>query len=116
MQYLILFLSIFIIVYLIYLIFLVNRNNALNKFKNGKELTYLKYLYKLNYDKINIKSLANLVVLSNAFILALVVTFVSIFNNFLIQMLVGLVVLIPMILIIYHIIGRYYQKKQRRKK
>lgn len=114
MKQLILFISIFIIVYLFYLIFVISRKKSLNKWKNGKEMLYLKYRYKLNIDKINVKVLANVVGLSNAFIMALVVTIISLFKSFLIQMLVGIVLLIPSILIVYHIIGKYYQKRRKK--
>ena len=111
-----LFIIVFIIVYLVYFIFVINRKKSLNKWKNGKEMNYLKYRYKINIDKISIKSLANVIGLSNAFIMALVVAIISLIEGFLMQMLVCLVLLIPFILIVYHIIGKYYQMKLRRKK
>lgn len=116
MKQFILFILIFIIVYLFYFIFVICREKSLKKWKKGKELTYLKYRYKLNLDHINIKILANVVGLSNAFIIATVVTLISLFNNFIIQMLIGFISLFPLILIIYHIIGKYYQRKLRRNK
>lgn len=115
MKYVILFLSIFLVVYLIYIIFVVNRKKSLKKITNGKELTYLKYRYKLNYDKINIKSLAHAIALANAFIIAIVVTVISVFRSFWLQMLACIVVLLPTILVIYHIIGKYYQNIQKRR-
>lgn len=115
MKELILFLSAFIIVYLIYFIFVVSRKKSLQKFDKGRELTYLKYRYKLKYDKVNMKLLANVIALANAFIIAIVVTVISLFNSFLMQMLVGFITLIPLILITYHIIGKYYQSKQKRR-
>ena len=116
MKQFILFLSIFIIVYLFYLIFVICRRKSLNRWKNGKELTYLKIRYKLNLDKINIKSLAHIIGLSNAFIMGIVVTTISLFKNYIIQMLVGLLLLFPLIIVVYHIIGKFYQKKTRRNK
>ena len=116
MKYVILFLSIFLIVFIIYFLFVINRKKVLERFKNGKELSYLKYVYKLNYDKIDVKSLAYVIALSNAFILASTVTIVSLFNKFLMQMLIGLLTLFPLIIIIYHIIGKIYQNKMRRRK
>jgi len=113
MKQLILFLSIFIIVFLIYYIFVVRRKKTLEKYKNGKELTYLKYRYKLKIEKLNLKQLATILSLGNAFIIAFVVTLISMFKSFLLQMLVGLIALIPTILIVYHIIGKYYQKQGR---
>lgn len=115
MKELIIFLILFIIVYLFYFIFVISRKKILKKFPNGKELTFLKYKYNLDYSKINIKVLAHVIALSNAFILSITVTIISIFDNFLIQMLVGFLILIPLILIIYSIIGKIYSKKSRRK-
>ena len=102
----ILFASIFIIVYLFYLLFVINR----------KKMIYLKYHYKLNLDKINIKQLAHVIGLSNALIMATVVTVISFIKGLILQMLLCLILLIPFILIVYHIIGKYYQKKLRRNK
>lgn len=116
MTQLILFIVIFVLVYLFYLLFVIVRKKSLIKWKKGKEMMYLKYRYKLNIDKINIKKLANVIGLSNAFIIALVVTIISLFKGFIIQMLVGILLLIPSILIVYHIIGKYYQNKLRRRK
>lgn len=116
MKQFIIFIIIFIIIYLFYLLFVITRKKSLNRWKNGKEMTYLKYRYKLNLDKINIKPLAHIIGLSNALIISSVVTLISLFDKFFIQMLVGFLTLIPLILIIYHIIGKHYQKKMRRNK
>ena len=116
MKQILIFLILFLIIYLFYLIFVINRKKSLNKWKNGRELTFLKYRYKLDYNKINLKSLGNVIGLSNAFIIATTVTLISIFNNFFIQMLVGFITLIPLILIFYHLIGTHYSKITRRVK
>ncbi|MBQ9318953.1 MAG: hypothetical protein IJR82_04915 [Bacilli bacterium] len=116
MKQIILFIVIFLVIYLFYLLFVIIREKSLNKWKTGKEMTYLKQVYKLNDDKINFKYLAHFIALSNALILATVVTIISLFKNFVIQMLVGFLILFPTILITYHIIGKFYQKKQLRRK
>ena len=116
MRQIILFISIFSIVYLLYFLFVISRAKSLNKWKNGRELSFLKYRYKLNYEKINIKALGHVIALSNAFIISTVVTVISLFKNFLLQMLLGVIILVPFILIVYHIIGKIYQNKQRRMK
>ena len=72
MKDIILFVSVFVIVYLVYFIFVVNRKKSLNKLQDGKELIYLKKCYKLNYSKINIKSIANAIALGNAFVISFV--------------------------------------------
>jgi len=111
MKEIIMFLLIFILVYLFYFIFVINKKKALKKLPNGKELTFLKYRYKLNYSKINIKSLAHKVALTNAFILSSTVTIISLIDNFILALLIALLVLIPLILICYHLIGTHYQKQ-----
>ena len=116
MKDIILFVSVFVIVYLVYFIFVVNRKKSLNKLQDGKELIYLKKCYKLNYSKINIKSIANAIALGNAFVISFVVTIISFFKPFLLQMIIGLILLLPTILLVYHIIGKIYQNKQRRRK
>lgn len=115
MKQLILFIIIFIVVYLFYLLFVVMRKKSLEKWKNGKEMRYLKYVYKLNIEKTNIKALANAIGLSNAFIMATVVIVVTLFKSFIIQMLVGFLILFPTILITYHVIGKRFQRKQLRR-
>lgn len=116
MKQILIFLITFLIIYLFYLIFVINRKKSLNKWKNGRELTFLKYRYKLDYNKINLKSLGNIIGLSNACIISTTITLISIFKNFFIQMLVGFITLIPLILIFYHLIGTHYSKKTRRVK
>ena len=116
MTQVILFFSVFILIFLFYFIFVICRKKSLNKWKKGRELTYLRLIYHIDYDRINIKSLAYLIGFSNAFIMALVVTIISFFKGFIIQMLIGLLILIPLIVGVYHIIGKYYQKKLRRVK
>ena len=81
MDNLIIFLALFIIVYSFYYLFVVLNKKMLEKMKTGKELTFLKNNYKLDYKKINIKSLVNVVALSNSFILAFTTTLVCLLND-----------------------------------
>lgn len=115
MNKIILFLIAFIIIYLIYFIFVINRKKMLQKWVNGKEITYLKKVYKIKVKDINIKSLATTIALSNSFIVALTVTIVSFIKNFVLEMVIGFIVLCLLILVVYHILGKLYQKKYRKK-
>ena len=108
MKEIIFFIITFLIVYLIYYIFVIRKKKALEKWQNGKEMSYLKKVYKIKI--VNIKQMANVVAIANALIVATTVSIVSLFNNFISQMLMGFVILMGLILLIYHIIGRYYQK------
>ena len=109
---LVLYVVTFIIAYLFYLVFVLSRKNVLKKFPEGKEMSYLKYKYGIKINDKNLKSIANKVFLANSFILSTTVYVVCLFDNLFIEILVGLVVLIVLILILYHLIGTYYRKKQ----
>ena len=104
----------FIGCYLFYLIFVLSRKNVFNKFKQGRELKYLKLKYNVNINDKNIKRIANSIFLANSFILAVSVYIVCLFDNIILVVLVGLITLIILILFIYHLIGIYYGKKSRR--
>jgi hypothetical protein len=59
------------------------------------------------------KSLSHTIALSNSFIISLTLSIISFVELFILKMLVGFVVLIILELLIYHIIGKYYQGKKR---
>lgn len=111
MKSVIVFVVTFLIIYLVYLVFVINRKKALANWQNGKEMRYLKSIYKLKIKKDNLKDIAHVVALTNSFIVATTVLIVSLLNNFFIQMLAGFLILCVLIVISYHIIGKYYQKK-----
>ena len=112
MKDLIFYLIIFLLVYLFYIIFVLNRKNVLKKFPDGKEMRYLKYKYGIKVNDKNIKKIANTVFLGNSFILSTTVFVVCLFNNLIIEIIVGLITLVILMLGIYHLIGTYYKKKQ----
>ena len=116
MRELILYLVTFIIAYLFYVIFVLCRKSVLKKFPNGKEMTYLKYKYGIKINDDNLKKIANKVFLANSFILSTTVYVVCLFDNFFIELIVGVITLIVLILLIYHLIGTFYKKKQGGKK
>ena len=112
MKELIFYLMIFILSYLFYIIFVFCRPNVLKKFPNGKEITYLKYRYGIKVNDKNLKLVANIIFLTNSFILATTVYVVCLFDSFFVELLVGLLTLILLILVLYHIIGKCLNKKQ----
>lgn len=106
------YIIIFAVVYLFYVIFVLNRKNVLKNFPNGKEMRYLKFKYGIKVNEKNLKKIANNVFLGNSFIIATTVFVVCLFNNLLLEIIVGLVTLIILMLGVYHLIGIYYKKKQ----
>ena len=112
MKELIFYLVTFIVIYLFYLIFVLNRKNVLKKFPDGKELKYLKTKYSIKVNDKNLKSIANIIFLANSFIISTTVFVICLFDNFLLEILVGVITLIVLLLVIYHIIGTFIKKKQ----
>ena len=111
MKELIFYLVTFVIIYLFYLIFVLNRKNVLKKFPNGKEIKYLKAKYSIKVNDKNLKKVANIIFLANAFIISTTVFVICLFDSFLIEILVGFATLIILLLVIYHIIGISLKKK-----
>ena len=99
-----------------YIIFVLCRKNVFKKFIDGKEIKYLQLKYNIKVNDSNLKNIANKVFLANSFILATTVSVVSIFESLLLQILIGVITLIILILVVYHLIGTYYKKKQGGKK
>ena len=104
----ILFLGTFLIVFIVYLLFVIRRGKYLNKFLEGKEIKYLKKVYKVKITKDNEKKIALLVALSNSFIISVAVAIVCLFNNIFLQMIIGFISVITLILLCYHIIGKIF--------
>ena len=101
----------FIIVYLVYLVLVILRKKKMAKYKNSTEVRYLETKYRLNLKKMNMKQLAHLLSLTNAFIIAVTVLVIGFVDELILKLMVGFIVLFPMILLMYHIIGVKLNKK-----
>lgn len=112
MKELIYYLITFVITYLFYFIFVLKRKSVLQKFPNGKEMTYLKLRYGVKINDKNLKKIANKIFLANSFILATTVYVVCLFNNLILEIIFGIITLVILILVLYHLIGTYYKKKE----
>lgn len=111
MKEFLLYIFIFLLVYLFYIIFVYKRENVFKKFSDGKEMSYLKYKYKVKINKSNIKKISQAIFLANAFILSTTVTVVSLIEYLWLEVIVGLITLVVLILLIYHIIGKIFGGK-----
>ena len=109
MKELLFYLIMFILVYLFYVIFVLCRKNVLKKFPDGKEIKYLKFKYGIKVNDKNIKKIANTIFLANSFILSTTVFVVCLFDNLILEIIVGVITLLVLILGIYHLIGIYYK-------
>jgi ABC-type maltose transport system permease subunit len=112
MNYLLLFVISFLIVYLVYYLIVVARKKGVEAFKTGKQVMFFKNAYKLDLEKLDYKKFANSLSLVNAFIIAFTVTIIELIDGFVFKLLVGFVILIPLILICYYVLGKIYKKKE----
>ncbi len=108
---LILFIMTFLLVFIIYELFLVRKAKKDKRRKKPIEVNYLIGKYNLDINKLNYRRLLNIISVVSAFDISLVVTIVSLFNNFLFQLLVGFVLIMLLIIVSYDIVGRIYKKK-----
>ena len=102
----------FMLIYLFYLVTVITRKNKLDKLMKGMEITYLKKRYKISLKKVNKKKLGHLIAFTNSFIFALTVSIVSFIENHILMLLVGFIILIPLIIICYHILGLYLRSDE----
>ena len=124
MIHIIIFIGLFIFAYCFYLIFVISNKKAIEKMKTGRELSFLKKMYNLDYDKLDIKKLVKTIALTNSFILALTTPLVTFLNEWikntyiwlLVCLVMALLLLIPLILITYHLIGTHYKKIEKGEK
>lgn len=106
---------VFIILYLSYVLFVIIRKKKLDKFRNNTYVKYLENVYHLDMSAISIKVLAHVIALANATIITTTLWVIGITNNLLFKMLLAFAILIPFQLLVYHIIGKSYQIKHKRK-
>ena len=112
MNYIFTFIFCFLVIYLLYLFVIILRKKGLEKFKTSKQLEYFKIKFKLDTTKINFKKFANTLAMTNAFIIAFTVTVIDIFDNWIIKILVAFVILLPLMYLLYTILGNHYKKKE----
>lgn len=112
MEKLFIFFICFVVVYLVYYLVVVHRKQGLDAFKTGKQLLFFKNAYNLDIEHLDYKKFANSLSLVNAFIIAFTVTVIEFFNSYIVKLGIGLVVLIPLMLICYYILGKVYKKKE----
>lgn len=106
------FFIVFVVVYLFYFLFVIFKKKKISNIKNSTEALFLQKRYKINYDKINIKVLANLVALTNSFIIATTFVIIEFIDNIILKLMVAFVVLIILILGMYSLLGKYLKKKE----
>lgn len=106
------FIAVFIIIYLFYLMFSVLKRKKYDPNNCSVEAKYLIKVYKLDMKKINYRLFLNNIGLVSAFDISFTSTLVLYFiKNTYLAIFVCFLVLIPVILITFGLIGFIYKKK-----
>lgn len=111
MEQVILFIVSFILIFLLYQLFIVNKAKKKNAKDKPIEVKYLINKYKVDLKKADYKQMLQITALISSFDVAVIITIVSFFDRINIQILVAFIIIIPIILISYHIVGCVYRKK-----
>ena len=111
MKEIIIFFTCFFFIYLVYYITLISNKKKMKQLPTSNQALYFKNRYKIDFNSISIKSFAHSLALTNAFILSITVVITEFVHGFIVKMLVGLIILIPLMLMLYHLIAKFYQKK-----
>lgn len=107
------FIGTFLVVYLFYLIsYVLKKNKKYDPNKVPGELAFLIRKYRLDMKKISYKKIMNQIGLVCAFDIAFTSTFMFTFiKNIYLAIFIGGIMLIPLIIITFGFIGKYYKKK-----
>ena len=115
MEEFILFGMTYLFVFIIYQIFVIGpakkRKKKNNKDKEIIEVKYLILRYKIDLDKISYNQLIQICALVSSFDISIAVGVMTLFNNFLLQMLLGFTTIFILIFISYHMVYLFYKKK-----
>ena len=115
MEEFILFGLTYLFVFIIYQIFVISpakkRKKKNNKDKEIIEVKYLISRYKIDLDKISYNQLIQICALVSSFDISIAVGVMTLFNNFLLQMLLGFTTIFILIFISYHMDYLFYKKK-----
>ena len=112
MEQLLIFLGSYLVSFLCYYVSVVAQKRKYEKFKQGTQINFFKRKYGLKFKNITIGKFLLLLSFVYGFIIATTLTIVSLINGLLWQLLIGLVIMIPLILLAFKILGFYIRKKE----
>ena len=118
MEELLLFMMTFLLLFLVYQLFIIAPIERRRKLRNSKrrerellEIGYLKNVYHLDVDKISYNQLLQICAIVSCFDISVVVSIVYLIDNFLLEILVGILSIGILIAISYHLVYLFYKKK-----
>ena len=113
MEQIILFIMTYIVVFFIYQVFIVSKAKRRNSKKRPMEVNYLIKKYNIDINKLDYKNLLMTISLVSSLDISIIVTVALLFDNYLLQVIFIFSLVIPVIMISYSFIGKYYKKEER---
>ena len=114
MEEIVLFFMSYVLIFIIYQIFIIlpaKKNKNSKKKRELLEIKYLELKYNLDLDKVKYEQLLQICALVSSFDISLSVTFVSLVNGLLLELLVGFLSITILIFVSYHFVYLFYKKK-----
>lgn len=108
------FFIVFIIVYLFYLFFVILNKKKRENIFNTNQSKLITESNRLDVSRIDKFWFAQVISLSNSFIVAFTFACSEFFDNYFLKLLICFVILIVLIFVIYRFIGFVYKKKEGR--
>ena len=108
------FCLIFVIVYVFYLLFVIFNKKKKEKIFSTNQAKLIILPNKLDTSLINKNVFAQVISISNSFIVACTFAISEFFDNYILKLFISFLVLIVLILVIYRIIGIIYKRKEGR--
>lgn len=103
----------FVLVYLIYVFTVIKRKKKLDKFiRSNTQLKYLKEKYNLKLNNISKEEQAHIIAFTNAIIMGIAITAVGFVSKLVWKLLLAFVVMFPLILLSYYILGKLLKKRE----
>jgi len=106
------FLFAFIVIYLFYFITVILQKKKYEKFKSGNQVMFFVKKYKLDIKKLNVSKFIRIISFVNSFIIALAFTIATLVDNYFLILLIGFIIVIPLMLLSYHMVGLYLKKEE----
>jgi len=111
MQNLLTTIIIFLVIYLLFFIFVLTKEEKLEKLKKSTMSMYITKKYNLDLKKINTKIYGHIQALTTAFLVSVTFYIIEFVNNIFLKISLAIIVLVPLQLLMYMIIGNIYKGK-----
>lgn len=104
--------GLFVIIYLIYLVTVIRNPKKVEKLMSGNEVLLMTKKHKIKMSIYTKKYIANLIAITNAFIISITFLVISFIDSFWVKFIIAFVILVPLIFGIYYVIGYFLKKRE----